>query len=131
VRVIAPAVSNLDAQSGSVRFDQQLATAGVRTTLVAPNSSVVPFLGAGMGAHRIGVAGRARGNFESAAGDAWAVVFSTHVGVFAPITTGIGVQLDISGLWLAPRPVVHVAGHDYVRTGRPVLGSSLGVVVHL
>lgn len=119
LRFSGPAVSTIEAESGSVNVDQEQLSLRVGWSLLSGADSFVrPYLAAGIGAYRLGVRGNANAPYRSASNQAWTALLELAGGAEATVSDPFFVAVE-AGTWiLASRPVVKMAGAEDGSAGR-------------
>lgn len=111
IRFSGPAVSTIEAESGSVNVDQEQLSLRVGWSLLSGAETFArPYLAAGLGAYRLGVRGNANAPYRSASNQAWSGLLEVAGGMEATVSDPFFVAVE-AGTWiLASRPVVKMAG---------------------
>jgi hypothetical protein len=118
LRLSGPAVSTIEAESGSVNVDQEQLSLRVGSLLSGADAFARPYLVAGLGAYRLGVRGNAHTPYRSASNQAWSGLLEVAGGVEATVSDPFFVAVE-AGTWiLASRPVVKMAGSEDGSAGR-------------
>jgi len=119
VRLSGPAVSTIEAESGSVNVDQEQLSLRVGWSLLSGAETFArPYLAVGLGAYRLGVRGNANAPYRSASNQAWSGLLEAAGGVEATVSDPFFVAVE-AGTWiLASRPVVKMAGSEDGSAGR-------------
>ena len=119
LRLSGPAVSTIEAESGSVNVDQEQVSLRVGWSLLSGTDTFArPYLAAGLGAYRLGVRGNAHAPYRSASNQAWSGLLELAGGLEATVSDPFFVTVE-AGTWiLASRPVVKVANSEDSPAGR-------------
>jgi hypothetical protein len=115
--------------AGSATVRQSLAVGALGLTTEPRPLGLQVFVGAG--GFDLHVSGTAGPPYRDVSGDAVCFVWEAGIGGLAQLGPRIALAADLTAMFMAPQPVVVIAGTDAGRAGAPSLGGSLGLLVGL
>jgi len=130
VVVVGP-LTGLDVDAKEASATVHFVTLGVDVSYhFLPKGSIDADVGLTAGSVHVSAEGRTEGRWLGVRTSRWVMSFGAATGLVWNVAAGVGLRLDVRGLWCFPRPLVRVASERFV-VARPAVLAGLGIVAAL